>query len=197
MKNNQKILLLFLVTIGIMVTIGSVSAFFGSGDSNATPLLTEGSYKVGQDIDPGEYYAVCNGYNMYIAVSKDSSGTLDSINYNLNTEGNVYITLKEGEYLEISGGEIYDLSDAPYTKPENGVLTEGMYKVGEDIAPGEYTLDAINSGYIEVRSDSRHDLNGITTNDNFETNKIITVSEGQYILFNRAELKISDSEYLR
>jgi hypothetical protein len=56
-----------------------------------------------------------------------------------------------------------------------------MYKVGEDIEPGEYTLEAEDVGYVEVSSNSRHQIDGIITNDNFETNKIITVEEGQYL----------------
>ena len=67
----------------------------------------------------------------------------------------------------------------------------GIYKVGEDIPAGEYQVEASSGlGYIEVSSDSRHQIEGIITNDNFEGNKYITVQDGQYLtLSNGAQIK--------
>ena len=155
------------------------------GDDDA--LKGDGQYKVGDDIPAGEYYVKCNSYNLYIEVASDSSGSLDSIIYNLNTEGGVYITVEDGEYLEISGGDLYELDKAPDRGPEDGYYKEGMYKVGEDIPAGESTEDM---AYIEVTTTSRHQIEDIVTNDNFENNKFITLEDGQYlILSNGAQIK--------
>ena len=66
-----------------------------------------------------------------------------------------------------------------------------MYKVGEDIPAGEYNVEATKGlAYIEVASDSRHQIEDIVTNDNFENNKIITLENGQYLtLSNGAQIK--------
>ena len=102
-KNLFKILIILAV---VAVGISSVSAgLFDDGDA----LLGDGEYKVGDDLPAGEYYVKCDGNNLYIEVASDSSGDLDSIIYNLNTKGGVYITVEDGEYLEISGGDLYEL----------------------------------------------------------------------------------------
>lgn len=158
-------------------------------------LLEEGKYKVGKDLPAGEYYVKCNSYNLYIAVSSDSSGDLDSVIYNLNTHGGVYITVEDGEYLDIQGGELYELKDAPDTGAEKGKYSDGMYKVGEDIPAGEYTVKSTEEqGYIEVSSNSRHKVEDILANDNFKTDKKVKLSKGQYItLSNGAEIDEDDS----
>lgn len=184
-KNILKILIIMAV---VMVGIGCVSAgLFGDGDA----LKGSGEYKVGEDIDPGEYYVKCDSSNLYVEVASDSSGDLESIIYNLNTKGGVYITVEDGEYLEISGGNLYELDKAPDRGPEDGYYKEGMYKVGEDIPAGEYNVEASDGlAYIEVSSDSRHQIEDIVTNDNFENNEFITVEDGQYLtLSNGAQIK--------
>ena len=186
--NYKNLLKIFVILAIVVVGVSSVSAgLFGDDDA----LLGDGQYKVGEDLPAGEYYVKCNSYNLYIEVASDSSGDLDSIIYNLNTGGGVYITVEDGEYLEISGGDLYELDKAPDRGAEDGYYKEGMYKVGEDIPAGEYNVESTQDlAYIEVSSDSRHQIEGIITNDNFENNKFITLEDGQYItLSNGAQIK--------
>lgn len=186
--NYKTLLKIFVILAVTVMGISCVSAgLFGDDDA----LLGSGEYKVGDDLPAGEYYVKCNSYNLYIEVSSDSSGDLDSIIYNLNTEGGVYITVEDGEYLEIDGGDLYELDKAPDRGPENGYYKDGMYKVGEDIPAGEYQVESSKDlAYIEVSSDSRHQIEGIITNDNFENNKYITIEDGQYLtLSNGAQIK--------
>lgn len=184
-KNLFKILLIMAV---VVVSASCVSAgLFGDGDA----LKGSGEYKVGTDIPAGEYYVKCDSYNLYVEVSSTSSGEIEDIIYNLNTKGGVYITVEDGEYLQIDGGKLYELDKAPDRGAEGGYYKEGMYKVGEDIPAGEYQVEAKEGmGYIEVSTDSRHQIESIITNDNFENNKYITLEEGQYItLSNGAQIK--------
>ena len=185
---NYKTLLKVLIVIGIIaVAMGLVSA--------EKALLEEGKYKVGKDLPAGEYYVKCDSYNLYIADSSDSSGDLDSVIYNLNTHGGVYITVEDGEYLEIQGGKLYKLDDSPDRGADDGKYKEGMYKVGDDIPAGEYTVKSTeDQGYIEVSSNSRHKVEDIVANDNFKTDKKVKLSNGQYItLSNGAEIDVDDS----
>lgn len=187
MKYKNLIKILFIMAI-VMVGMSCVSAgLFGDGDA----LKGDGEYKVGDDIPAGEYYVKCNSYNLYIEVASDSSGDLESIIYNLNTGSGAYITVEDGEYLKIDGGDLYELDKAPERGPEDGYYKEGMYKVGEDIPAGEYQVESSEDlAYIEVSSDSRHQIEDIITNDNFENNKYITVEDGQYLtLSNGAQIK--------
>lgn len=184
-KNLLKCLVVLAI---IIVGISSVSAgLFGSGDA----LKGSGEYKVGEDVPAGEYYVKCNSYNCYVEVASDSSGSLESIVYNLNTEGGVYITVEDGEYLKIQGGDLYELNKAPDRGADGGYYKEGMYKVGEDIPAGEYQVESTESlAYIEISTNSRHQIEDIVTNDNFEGNKYITIENGQYLtLSNGAQIK--------
>lgn len=64
-------------------------------------------------------------------------------------------------------------------------IKEGTYKVGTDLAAGEYRL--IGSGYMQVSTDSTGSIDSIVTNDNFQNNTIVTVAEGQYFKFSGAK----------
>lgn len=187
--NFKTLLKVFLIMTIVAVSLSAVSAGLFGDDGDK--LLGSGDYKVGDDLPAGEYYVKCDSSNLYVEVSSDSSGQIDSIIYNLNTQGGAYITVEDGEYLTISGGNLYELDKAPEIEPENGYYTEGMYKIGEDLPAGEYNVESSSGmAYIEVSSDSRHSIDGIVTNDNFENNKIITVQEGQYLtLSNGAQIK--------
>ena len=178
-----------LIVLAIMVVgISCVSAgLFGSGDA----LKGSGEYKVGSDVPAGEYYVKCSSYNCYVEVSSDSSGSLESIIYNLNTEKGAYITVEDGEYLKIQGGDLYEIDKAPDRGADGGYYKYGIYKVGDDIPAGEYQVESTDGlAYIEVSTDSRHKIESIVTNDNFEGTKYITIENGQYLtLANGAKIK--------
>lgn len=73
-------------------------------------MYKEGTYKVGSDIPAGEYkFTQTSSFGGYVERSSDSSMEFDSIISNEATseEGStVYVTVLEGEYLKIQGGEL-------------------------------------------------------------------------------------------
>ncbi|GAA0303229.1 hypothetical protein GGQ92_002997 [Gracilibacillus halotolerans] len=149
--------------------------------------IEPGTYKVGEELDAGEYLVIADSMT-YIESSSDSTGSLESIIFNLNlySDSHAYITLNDGEYFKLQGGTAYPVTEAPSIQPDDGVYRNGMYKVGEDIPAGEYKvlLDesaSMGMGYIEVSTDSRHDLGSIVTNDNPQADTYITVEDGQYL----------------
>lgn len=148
-------------------------------------VIAAGTYKVGEDIPGGEYLVFATGMG-YIESASDSTGELDSIifNDNLMNDAHAYVTLEEGEYFKLQSAEMYPVEEAPSVEPEDGVYTDGMYKVGEDIPAGEYQIildSTIDMGYYEVASDSTHQLGSIVTNENVQADTYLTVSEGQYL----------------
>lgn len=163
-----------------------------------TPAVKEdiwikgGMYKVGTDITAGEYLLMSDGFvPAYFQVSKDSTGSLESIISNDNFEGSRYVTLVNDQYFEVRGAKFVSIDKAPVQEPKNGVYGPGMYKVGRDIEPGEYKLkpQAGAMAYFEVAKDSKNSLTSIISNDNFETEKYITISAGQYIKLNGCQLE--------
>ncbi|TGJ75874.1 hypothetical protein CAGA_20820 [Caproiciproducens galactitolivorans] len=68
--------------------------------------LPDGMYKVGRDIKPGEYKVHATNSTAYIEVAKNSTHTLDAIVSNDNFTGDKYITIKDGQYIKLSGAEL-------------------------------------------------------------------------------------------
>lgn len=163
-----------------------------SVDTNEKDIWTNsGTYKVGSEIPAGEYIVVATSGNCYVEVSKDSTGSFESIVSNDNTSTRLYITLLDGQYFKVSGGKFAAENEvAPY-EPENGVYDQGVYKVGKDIPAGEYRITANDSNcYIEVSSDSYMTFDSIVSNDNISLGEstYITVSDGQYLKFNGGQI---------
>lgn len=157
------------------------------------PWVYNGMYKVGTDIEPGEYFVMVNGNRSgYLAITSDSSGSFDSIIANENFATYCYVTVYAGEYIK--------LERARMIKPEyiaplelSGTAPEGMYKIGRDLPPGEYKIccdSSSTSAYVRVDKDSRHLFASIVTNDNFTGERYITVKEGQYLTINRGYIKL-------
>lgn len=157
----------------------------GTGTGGKFVSYREGMYKIGADLPAGEYIIISEGFlPAYYQVSSDSSGSLDSIVSNDNFNGNRYITVSEGQYLEIKGSIAYSADNAPALRSADGKYGEGMYKVGRDINAGEYKVtpeEGSIPGYVEVAKDSKGALDSIISNDNFQAEKYITIEDGQYI----------------
>ncbi|NCB53137.1 MAG: zinc ribbon domain-containing protein [Clostridia bacterium] len=156
-----------------------------ASDTSEPDIWSEGgTYKVGTDIPAGEYLVVNTGYGCYIEVSKDSSGTFDSIISNENITKRGYINVLDGQYLEITGGKFAAVSDvAPYKPEVENTYPEGMYLVGKDISAGEYLVICNNGSgcYVETSKDSYGTFDSIIANDNTYTRTYVSVSEGQYL----------------
>lgn len=145
--------------------------------------IKAGTYKIGKDIPAGEYLVISKNMT-YIECTKDSTGALESIvfNDNLTSKSNSYITLNDGEYFKLTGGEMYPAAEAPSIIPSDGLYKDGMYKVGQDIPAGEYKVKLTGDmGYTEVSTNSRHQLGSIVTNENVQADTYLTVQDGQYL----------------
>lgn len=193
-----------IAVVGFIV-IGFLSAMFG--DNNTTPTSTNpaaapqaqqqapdnkfiksGMYKIGTDIPAGEYLIFSSGTSYY-QVTKDSTGSLESIISNDNFSGTRYITVSDGQYLEIRNSKMISASEAEPQQPKNNQYLDGMYKVGKDIPPGEYKVASTGGlAYFEVSKNSKGTLESIISNDNFEGEKYISIKDGQYIKLNGCKL---------
>jgi len=162
--------------------------------AEASGKIKKGTYKVGTDIPAGEYVVFSKGF-AYVESASDSTGQLESIvfNENLSNGAHTYVTLHDGEYFKLQDAEMYPVATAPSVKPKDGIYENGMYKVGQDIAAGEYKVlldSAIGMGYLEVSSDSSHQLTSIVTNENVQADMYITVTDGQYLTLQDVKIQL-------
>ena len=63
-------------------------------------------YAVGRDIAPGEYRLKATEDYAYYAVYTDASHSFDHLVSNDSFENKTYVTLEEGQYIELDGAEI-------------------------------------------------------------------------------------------
>ena len=158
-------------------------------DSNS---VQSGYYKVGVDIDPGEYLIISGDSYGYYECTLDQSGSVNSIVYNNVLMGNEpsYITVNYGEYLKVDNSRMYKIADAPSIKPSNNVYTDGQYKVGRDIPAGTYTVSSVGAnGTVQVNPKSRHNPDDATLFESLYGGSLtITVGNGDYIELTGAQI---------
>ena len=157
--------------------------------SDPEAVYGPGMYLVGKDIPAGEYFVVSNTGTLdgYFEITEDATGDLDAIITNGTVGLSGYVTVESGQYLKISDASFALAESVPPIDWE-GQYYNGMYKVGKDIAPGTYKVSCLSSGYYEVARDSRHLLDSIVANDNFEGSVYVTLYEGQYITLYHATI---------
>lgn len=150
-----------------------------------------GTYKVGTDIPEGEYKLIATNENplyamAYFEIARDSSNTVESIIANDNFSTFSYVQIVDEQYFKIINAIAIPVDLVAAYTPVEGRYTEGMYKVGFDIAQGEYRImeeedNPMGVGYFEITNDALHLLDSIESNNLFNGSVYITVNEGQYL----------------
>lgn len=98
-------------------------------------------------------------------------------------------TVPAGTIQEAVDEAASGIQETQQTQTEEAVrpmFKEGTYKVGSDMPAGEYRLVALNSGYFQIASDSTGEFDSLIANDNFSTQTIVSVADGQYLQITRA-----------
>lgn len=180
-----------------MEAILSSAEFLTPSSEEATEPTTEkvksyqnGTFKVGTDIEAGEYMLLAAEDGGYLCVSSDANK--DDIIYNEIFKNNLIATFFDGEYVELSRCIAVPFDVVP--DDLNGLINDyidygAMYKVGENISAGEYKLKATSDnlkGYYCIYSSSRHD--DIIANDNFDNETYVNVADGEYLLLSRCKI---------
>lgn len=140
--------------------------------------VTEGTYRVGVDIAPGEYVLFPDGLG-YFEVNADTNGN-DTIS-NDNFSYPRYITVNSGVFITISDAKMYPIAKAPaITFPSDKYV--GYLKVGRDIEPGTYLVKTYGGeGYYEICDE----YDEIFDNNFFKNQTYITIKEGQYLMLSK------------
>ena len=147
---------------------------------------------VGTDILPGEYFVQAHeNTHGFIMLARDSSGSVDSVILNKNFLTHSFITVKEGEFITVERATLIPIEKANVPTFDNGVLRDGVYRVGIDIPEGTYTLIPTSNldGYFQIATNSRGPLSHIVSHLNFSENTVISVENGQYLTINRAQIQ--------
>ena len=150
--------------------------------------LGPGLYEVGADLQPGEY--VLAGDSAYFKVMSKNNSEVRSILCNDAFNHRTILTLAKGTYLSFENARLFPLDKAPKVEPAEGLLPEGMYKVGVDLAPGSYQAVPEGSGYLEISRNSQHVLASIVSNDVLVAERTINLQAGQYVKLVSVQLRL-------
>ena len=130
-------------------------------------------------------------------MTNDSSGSFDSVITNENFDSFTILTVDKDNYLEIKRAKMMLVSEYFESidpmligAKDDGSYQSGMYKVGVMLPAGEYKLiPEGDSAYVAVMKDSYCiGVDSIISNDNFSSEKYVTVKDGQYLMVNRATI---------
>lgn len=144
---------------------------------------------MGKDIPAGTYVAYSTtNYGAYYGIYSDANG--NDIVANDNFDGQNYFTISNGQYLELSRCEARPASQRQKVEYVDRYLTEGQYLVGVDVPAGEYKLTCTSdySAYYALTSDANS--KNIISNDNFNNERYVYISNGQYLELSRCKMKI-------
>ena len=173
--------------VGDKRVLGSSNAYVYANIPKTIKKYAEGMYRVGTDIPAGEYIVMSDGgFGAYYEVTNTASGGIDNIIANGNTTYNVYITVSAGQYIKVNRGVLYPVNNAPDIKTDGA----GMFKVGKDIQAGTYNIISTSdtSAYYAITNSSSGKVDSIVDNGNFNGNRIVTVTNGQYLEVRRGKI---------
>lgn len=153
-------------------------------DEFSFDYYSSGQYKVGTDIDPGEYVLLAEeGRGGFFSVNSDANG--NDIVFNGSFETNSIVTIKDGEFLVVKRGIVVKYDDF-YPSYSIKLDKEGiMIKVGNEIQEGEYKVEG-EDGFYSIYSDSRQ--SDIIANGSIDGSGYISVKSGQYLVLKRCKI---------
>lgn len=143
-----------------------------------------GMYKVGVDISAGVYRVDALDGDGYFSVCSDSSGKSSSILFNDIFDSYVYILLEDGQYLTLSRSVALESKGIPAAQPEDGVFSDGTFRIGVDIPAGEYKIvGTSDDSYYRLMGTPQceYDKQEFITADYVESAVYQTLEDGQYL----------------
>jgi len=148
-----------------------------------TSFIKPGMYKVGSEIEIGEYVVEATGGLGYFQISSDSSGELESIivNDTLNRGEFGYAIIQNGDYIKLQDCRMYLSSEKSIQPKDLNQIPSSTYKIGKDLPAGEYKLTVKRQpAYWERSKNPRDSVFGIIANDTIENTAYVKVSDGEY-----------------
>ncbi len=139
-------------------------------------IPSEGVYVVGQQIAPGLYVSDTKiNKTCYWSRLGDFQGSLDSILANELGKGQQILEVLEGDVgVKVSGCATFNKLGT--LKPLANIPAEGVYLVGQQIAPGTYQSTATSGSCYWARLSNFNDsIDSIIANDYTDGQQIVTI----------------------
>lgn len=150
----------------------------------------EGDYRVGTDINAGEYKIFAEEDSASVMLSEDLMFSDNT--YRKSYQGSILIEIQDGQVLRVHDGYGQRLGDIP-TIDMDEPIGPGMYRVGIDIEPGKYSTHPYDeSGSYRLYGDIMMGENiagGVFYEDYY-----IEAYEGEYLTVSDGEIELVSTD---
>ena len=168
---------------------GSVAPVNGkTAEASDTKKYSDGKYLVGTDIESGLYRVTLtsNATKMgYIERSKDVNMETDSIIANIILTGNGYVEILPTDVaVKLIGVEIEPIKLEDMKPNLKSEVSDGIYLVGYDIAPGTYKIEVTDTvtkiGYVQRSRSVAMGSDDIIANEIEQGQGYVKIEEGDF-----------------
>lgn len=172
-----------------VLLLGACQADDKNLEVEETSIIEAGTYEVGTDLPEGEYVVMTE--RMGHVEIKDNEGiVLEEI---LTDGGHDIVQLRDGMEFIVNRADIYPIDEAPSLRPEDGLYTNGTYRVGIDIEEGTYEVmnDEPLSGIVVVAEKRpRKEEETLLKREVKEGTPVqVTLKEGEYVTLHGASIQ--------
>ena len=149
-----------------------------------------GTYLTGTDLPAGTYL-IEQDTGMFpgkVLLTSDDSGSLASVLDDIGFYNRLYLTVREGEYVQFEGTACPADAVPPYIADDD-TYPSGMYLVGKDLAPGVYEIRSSRSGEAcsySISTDARGNMSSFYQRTTISEPVMQVLEDGQYITLNGA-----------
>ena len=125
-----------------------------------------------------------------VLLTSDDSGSLSSVLDDIGFYNRLYLTIREGEYVQFEGTAQPADTAPPYKKSsETETYPSGMYLVGKDLEPGVYEISSSRTGTAgsySISADARGNMSSFYQRTTISEPVMQVLEDGQYITLNAA-----------
>lgn len=155
-----------------------------------------GTYEVGKDVEAGEYLILIDQEAKdakYEVRTTEFKNSYEDVIISEDFIWNDYVTLYDGQFVELENCNLYPIDNAPAISYENRDCV--CLKVGRDIEEGNYIVTASQKTFstsyfkIEVEKDENSNKSHISNEFDFTGDKKISLLNGQYIRLENCTIK--------
>ena len=154
-----------------------------------------GTYLAGSDLPAGTYlFEQDTGmFPGKVLLTSDDSGSLSSVLDDIGFYNRLYLTIREGEYVQFEGTARPADAAPPYKKSSGSEsYPSGMYLVGKDLEPGVYEISssrAGTAGSYSISADARGNMSSFYQRTTISEPVLQVLEDGQYITLNGAVMR--------
>lgn len=169
-------------------------------ENTVEPIVSEGSYRVGEDVSAGDYIIYADDYMGIDTGSHFVSGGEFEVRESTSADANlvlydgvdtfVFVTITDGQYLKLDKCSLYPID---YTDKID-TTKEGGFRVGIDIPAGEYKVvedgddEVLSYPLISVYSSYASMIDLVTCQD-VSGSGYIEVQDGQYLILDDCHIE--------